>query len=78
MKLVLICDEEKIFEGEVSEVGLITDNGPISILPHHQPYMTKISHKVSYITAEDEKLTQEIDMGFAYTDGDICFVVVDK
>lgn len=78
MKLVLICDEEKIFEGEVSEVGLITDNGPISILPHHQPYMTKISDKVSYAPIEGEKKSLEIAMGFAYTDGDICFVVVDK
>ena len=78
MKLVLICDEEKIFEGRVSKVEIETENGGVTILPGHQPYMTKIIGRVSYTEPGSASKVVGIDEGFVYTDGEVCFVVVDK
>lgn len=77
MKLVLICDEKKIFDGEVSEVHLNTENGPVTILPKHQPYMSRINGEVSYTPIDGTVSNTKISEGFVYTDGDVCFVVVD-
>ncbi|MDR0942444.1 MAG: hypothetical protein LBM19_02415 [Holosporales bacterium] len=75
--LVLICDEKKIFEGKVNEVNVLTENGPVTILPQHQPYMAKIHDEASYETQESKKLSVKIKEGFLYTNGKICFVAVD-
>jgi F0F1-type ATP synthase epsilon subunit len=76
--LVLICNEEKIFEGEVFEVKVETEDGVVSILPNHQAYMTRIAKVVSYRTKQDKQLSIEIVEGFVYTNGKTCFVVVDR
>ncbi len=78
MKLVLISNEEKIFEGEIQEVSVITEEGSLMILPGHEPYMAKISEEVTYKEKDGTKISEEIDDGFVYTDGETCFVVVDK
>ena len=78
MKLVLICDEEKIYEGEISQINIVTSNGNVTILPNHQPYMTKISEKISYTPQNGDDALLDISEGFVYTDGNTCFVVVDK
>ncbi len=78
MKLVLICDEEKIYEGEILQLDVETENGTITILPQHQPYMTKISGKVSYKLASTTEYSIDVSEGFVYTDGTTCFAVVDK
>ncbi|MDR1365344.1 MAG: hypothetical protein LBJ42_02030 [Holosporales bacterium] len=78
LNLVIICDEEKIFDGEAKEAHIVTDNGPITILPQHQPYMAKISDEISYITGSGEILSTEIIDGFVYTNGRSCFVVVSR
>ena len=78
MKLVLICDEEKIYEGEISQINIVTSNGNVTILPNHQPYMTKISEKISYTQLSGNNTLLDISEGFVYTDGNTCFVVVDK
>lgn len=78
MKLVLICDEEKIFEGEVTKVQVKTENGMMEILPYHQPYMSRIFESVAYFPSESKDASVDITEGFVYTDGDTCFVVVDK
>ena len=78
MKLVLICDEEKIYEGEISQLNIETENGKVSILPKHQPYMTKISGTVSYRPIDATETLINISEGFIYTDGTTCFAVVDK
>ena len=78
MKLVLICNEEKIYEGEVSQIDFETETGIVSILPQHQPYMTKILEKISYIPLNAQVVSIDIFEGFIYTDGMTCFAVVDK
>ena len=78
MKLVLICDEEKIDECEISQIDIETENGKVTILPQHQPYMTKISGTVSYKPINATKRSIDISEGFIYTDGTTCFTVVDK
>lgn len=78
MKLVLICDEKKIYEGEVLQIDFETENGTVTILPQHQPYMTKISGNVSYKPANTTENSIDISEGFIYTDGTTCFAVVDK
>ena len=78
MKLVLICDEKKIYEGDVSQVDIETESGATSILPQHQPYMTKISGKISYKPVGANVKLIDISAGFIYTDGVVCFAVVDK
>ena len=75
---VLIRNEEKVFEGKVLEVSSKTENGPITFLPQHEPYMARIVEKVSYISENKEEKTQDITDGFIYTNGSICFAVVDK
>lgn len=78
MELLLICDEEKLFEGEISELIVKTESGPVTILPGHEPYMTKISGEVKYVADHDIQGSIEISEGFVYTNGVRCFVVVDK
>ncbi len=78
MKLVLICNEEKIYDGDVSQVDVETENGVVSILPQHQPYMAKVLGKVSYIPINAGVVSIDISEGFIYTDGMTCFAVVDK
>ncbi len=78
MKLILICDKEKIYEGDVSQIDVETENGSVSILPNHQPYMTKISGKISYMPVGANMKLVDISVGFIYTDGIVCFAVVDK
>ncbi|MBQ9335655.1 MAG: hypothetical protein IJS10_03875 [Alphaproteobacteria bacterium] len=78
MKLVLICDEEKIYEGDISQISIVTDNGEVKILPKHQPYMTKVLEKISYTPVNGNETSLNISEGFVYTNGNTCFVVVDK
>ena len=78
MELVLICNEEKIYEGEISQIEIETGNGKVTILPNHQPYMTKISGKVLYTPINANEISLNITEGFIYTDGTTCFAVVDK
>ena len=77
MKLIFLHDEEILFDGEVSEVTIETPNGPMTILPGHEPYLTKISGKVSYKQDGKTEISEEISEGFVYTNGEKCFVVVD-
>ena len=76
-KFILICDEEKLFDGEVFEVKTETENGIITILDKHQPHMSKISQNITYKTTETLK-TLDFSEGFLYTNGDVCFAVIDK
>lgn len=76
--LVLVCDEEKIFEGKIKEINVLTPKGPVSILPQHQPFMSKILGTATYTTTEGTGKSLEIKEGFIYTNGKICFAVVDK
>jgi F0F1-type ATP synthase epsilon subunit len=78
LNLVVVCDEERIFDDYAKEVDVITDNGPVTILPQHQPYMAKISGEVVYITDADVRLSTEVANGFVYTNGRSCFVVVNR
>lgn len=76
-KFILICDEKKLFDGEVLEVKADTENGIITILDKHQPHMSRISKNITYT---NEKDSEEIEFseGFLYTNGEVCFAVIDK
>lgn len=76
-KFILICDEEKLFDGEVSEVKTETENGVITILDKHQPHMSKISKNIAYTTEKKREVTEFLE-GFIYTNGEVCFAVIDK
>ncbi len=76
--LVLICNEEKIFDGNVSAVKIETENGPVTILPKHQAYMSKISKNLIYTPSGEDHKSIDISDGFVYTNGSVCFAVVDK
>ena len=78
MNLILLCDEERLFDGEVSQVNLETENGKVTILPKHQPYMTKIIKNITYNTIDGVNHSIDIEIGFVYTNGEECFVVVNK
>ena len=78
MNLILLCDEERLFDGEVSQVNLETDTGKVTILPKHQSYMTKIINNVTYKTIDGGSHSIDIEIGFVYTNGEECFVVVNK
>lgn len=78
MKLLLICNEKKIYEGEISQIDIETANGRVTILPRHQPYMAKIFGSVSYMPDGTNAVSIDITEGFIYTDGTTCFTVVDQ
>ena len=77
LNMVLISDEEKIFEGKVSKINTNTLNGPVSILPNHQPYLSKIESSISYTKENGTTEKKDISKGFLYTNGEVCFVVIE-
>ncbi len=76
-KFILIYDEEKLFDAEVMEVKTDTENGIITILDKHQQHMSKISQNITYKTQNGSQ-TIEFSEGFLYTNGEVCFAVIDK
>ncbi len=78
INLVFMANEEKIFEGNVSKVQTSTPNGPVTILPEHQPYMSRIDGFVSYTPENGAPNIQNISRGFLYTNGKLCFIVADS
>jgi F0F1-type ATP synthase epsilon subunit len=78
IELTLICDEKKIFDGEISELSFTRDGETIAILPGHQPYMSSISGNITYVTSDGKKEESDNLSGFIYTNGTKSFAVVDK
>jgi F0F1-type ATP synthase epsilon subunit len=79
MKFVLISDEERIFEGEVKEISCSSENGPFKIMNGHIPYLSKINGTITFTKNNGEGIeSHEIKEGFVYTNGDVCFAVVDR
>ena len=74
--LIVISDEQKFFDDKASEVYTITENGPLTILPQHEPYITKIKGQLIFKTKNDEKKELKVEEGFLYTNGKSCFVVI--
>jgi F0F1-type ATP synthase epsilon subunit len=78
MKLVLIADEEKIVEDSISKLTITSDEGEsITILPKHIPMLSKIQERVSFDVSGGKMREFHFSVGFMYTNGDECFVVVD-
>ena len=77
MELVLISDEKKLFEGTILELNSNTQEGPLTILDNHISYISKIKDFVSFTTSEHKKLIHDISEGFLYTNGTVCFAVVE-
>jgi F0F1-type ATP synthase epsilon subunit len=77
MKLVLFLNKEKRFDGDVLEIVVHTENGDVTILSGHVPYISRICSYVSFSKDDDQKETHEINDGFIYTNGEICFVVAE-
>ncbi|MDR2458762.1 MAG: hypothetical protein LBD43_01555 [Holosporales bacterium] len=78
LNLVVICDKERIFDNYAKEIYVITGNGPVTILPQHQPYMAKISEEIIYVTDAGVRMSTKITDGFVYTNGRSCLAVVNK
>jgi hypothetical protein len=77
MKFVLISDEKRIFEGDVKELSCISENGPFIVMDGHVPYLSKIGETVVFTKIDGSTELHEIKEGFLYTNGDVCFVIVD-
>lgn len=77
MEFVLISDENIIFDGEVSKICFISQNGPFVIMDNHIPYISRIQNSVSFIGPDNEETVVNISDGFVYTNGISCFAVVD-
>ncbi|MDR2075190.1 MAG: hypothetical protein LBP31_03140 [Holosporales bacterium] len=77
MKFVLVSDEKRIFEGEVKEISCVSENGPFTIMDGHVPYLSKISETVSFTKNDGSPESHEIKECFLYTNGDVCFSIVD-
>ncbi|MDR2666903.1 MAG: hypothetical protein LBB34_02190 [Holosporales bacterium] len=77
LNLVLFYNENMVFEGMVKEVEVITKSGPITIMPQHEPYMSKIMCQISYIDQDEKKNVIDILDGFIYTNGKQCFAVTE-
>jgi F0F1-type ATP synthase epsilon subunit len=77
MKFVLVSDEKRIFEGEVKKISCASENGPFTIMDGHVPYLSKISETVSFTKNDGGTESYEIKDGFLYTNGDVCFAIVD-
>ncbi len=82
--LVVISNEEKIFDGKVLSLKFNTNTGPIMIMKNHVPYLSKIDTFIEYEITENnnniETNQQHIDIssGFVYTNGSVCFAIVEK
>lgn len=78
LKLTIIRNEEKTTEEEVREVKVETENGAVTILPQHQPYLSKIQGSFAYVRGAGDTVSFAISSGFIYTDGEKCIVVIDE
>ncbi|MBQ7524485.1 MAG: hypothetical protein IJT08_02675 [Alphaproteobacteria bacterium] len=78
LKLTIIRNEEKTTEEEVREVKIETENGAVTILPRHQPYLSKIQGSFAYVRGAGNTVSLAISSGFIYTDGEKCIVVIDE
>lgn len=76
--LVFISDEEKIYDGKVSQISTQTDSGSVMILPEHIPYLSKIEGYVRYVKEEGSEVEYKIKTGFLYTNGSLCFIITDN
>lgn len=75
--LQIITPEKIVFDDEVSQVGLPTETGQITVLPHHVGLITAIEPgEITY--QHNHKLTQlAAGFGFAEITGDEVKVLVD-
>ncbi len=77
MEFTLISNEEKIFEGTVTEITCYSDNGPFVIMDNHLPYISKIKQSISFSPADEPIQTHNLKEGFIYTNGNLCIAVID-
>jgi F0F1-type ATP synthase epsilon subunit len=77
-EFTLICDEEDVFEGMVSEVRVMRSGETIALLSGHQPYMSRIDGCVVYTADGKSERSVSISSGFVYTNGTHSFAVVDR
>ncbi len=76
--LTVYENEQEYFNGEASSVTVETTNGPLVILEDHQPYMSKIQDKVVFRNATGNDQTINVREGIVYTNGKMCFVIIDN
>ena len=77
MNLVVISDEQRIFDGEAISIVIDTDNGPVEILDNHVPAIFKAINSIT-IKTKTKSEQHNFACGFAYTNGSVCFVIFDK
>ncbi len=76
MNLTFMRDSNKIFDGRVDAVILNSSCGQVELLDGHIPAIFMV-HKCLELKAGGKSMSYEFESGFAYTNGEVCFVVVD-
>ena len=76
MNLVFVCDSKKIFEGKIDAIIIESDNGPVELLDGHIPAIFAAQHNIK-VKHGNTTLSYDFTSGFAYTNGKVCFVIVD-
>ncbi|MDR1488746.1 MAG: hypothetical protein LBI26_03325 [Holosporales bacterium] len=77
MKLLLTSDGEKFFDGEILDVYISTDKGEVKISDGYTPYISKIKDSISFLKTDKTMEKVVIKEGFVYTNGTVCYAIVD-
>jgi F0F1-type ATP synthase epsilon subunit len=76
IELVILSNEKEIFNGKIKEIETETDQGPVKVMPLHEPYISQILNKISYTEQDGTTHEEKINEGFLYTNGIVCFIVI--
>ncbi|NTU69809.1 ATP synthase F1 subunit epsilon [bacterium] len=72
----IISPEKTLFEGEIEELLLPTENGQIGILPNHAPLVSKIAHGEAVIKNGSSKDALVLFGGFVHVLNDRSVIVL--
>ena len=77
MNLFIYSLAQTIFEGESSLITLPTEDGEISVLPHHSKLVTSLcAGKIVFKTATGKERVA-VERGIAYIDGQNTVILAD-
>lgn len=75
--LEVTSPQGSIFQGAVTSVSLPTNEGRITVLPHHTPLFTKLSEGEIEIDQNNKKITVVINGGFLEVKENSAFILSD-
>ncbi len=77
LKLKIVTPERVLHEGEVNQVTLPTQLGQVTILPHHIPLVSVLSHGEIIVTSAHDEILIAIEGGFVEIVPDGLVVLAD-